>query len=120
MPIKVIHSREQLTKRGRKRVSSGGPIQFTLNAAVGTFTLTGGVATFLVKMALGAGSFGETGGAANLRPILGAQPGSFFLTGGPAQPEFTPPQAPMALIKDAWDVDEWGRFFKNGAVRRTL
>lgn len=59
-----------------------------------------GAAIFTVMQA-GFGSFALTGYAVTLAVNLG-----------------TP--VSMKVVRDAWDVDEWGRFFPGGGMRYTL
>lgn len=46
--------------------------------------------------------------------------GTFHLNGIPVNFSFSQGSAPMALRRDYWDVDEWGRFIPGGGVRYTL
>lgn len=93
---------------------------FVLNAATGTFTLTGEAATFVVSMQAGQGAFALTGNPVTFAVQMPAAFGAFLLNGLLANIEITPFSGPMVARRDYWDVDEWGRFIPGSGVRFTL
>jgi hypothetical protein len=74
-------------------VGGGGPT-YTLTADSGTFSYTGGDASFVFtrKLAADSGTFAYTGGAAGLafNRVLSAESGTFAYTGGDATLTYTP------------------------------
>lgn len=52
--------------------------------------------------------------------VLNAAVGLFLLNGFGANIQISKSSDPMAIRRDAWDVDEWGKFFPGGGVRYTL
>lgn len=46
--------------------------------------------------------------------------GSFVLTGEPISFTRQITSTPLRVVRDYWDMDEWGRFIPGGGMRYTL